>query len=71
MEGLEGRFARPRQVRYQAALRPDFIHSTSLPKREPLYVLWLFDTDAPASQPKFRSTVSNPPQMESMLWGWL
>jgi hypothetical protein len=30
---------RPRQVRYQAALRPDLIHSTSLPKREPLGVL--------------------------------
>ena len=33
MEGLEGRFVRPRQVRYQAALRPDFIHSTTLAKR--------------------------------------
>ncbi len=24
MDGLEGNFTRPRQVRYQAALRPDF-----------------------------------------------
>ena len=32
-EVLEGTVMRPRQVRYQAALRPDFIHSTSLRKR--------------------------------------
>jgi hypothetical protein len=25
MDGLEGNFTRPRQVRYQAALRPDFL----------------------------------------------
>jgi hypothetical protein len=31
MEGMEDGDARPRQVRYQAALRPDCIHSTSLP----------------------------------------
>ena len=30
---------RPRQVRYQAALRPDFIHSTPLARRKPLFVL--------------------------------
>ena len=30
MEGMEDGVARPRQVRYQAALRPDCIHSTSL-----------------------------------------
>jgi hypothetical protein len=31
-EALERTVMRPRQVRYQAALRPDCIHSTSLPK---------------------------------------
>jgi hypothetical protein len=30
MEGLEVRVTRPRQVRYQAALRPDCLHSTPL-----------------------------------------
>ena len=32
-QALERAGVRPRQVRYPAALRPDFIHSTSLPKR--------------------------------------
>jgi hypothetical protein len=32
MEGMEYRVTRPRQVRYQAALRPDSIHSTPLPE---------------------------------------
>jgi hypothetical protein len=31
MEGMEDGDARPRQVRYQAALRPDCLHSTPLP----------------------------------------
>ena len=31
MEGMEDGVTRPRQVRYQAALRPDFIHNTPLP----------------------------------------
>ena len=31
MEGLEDGGTRPRQVRYQAALRPDCPHSTPLP----------------------------------------
>ena len=30
MEGMEDGDARPRQVRYQAALRPDCIHATPL-----------------------------------------
>jgi hypothetical protein len=30
MEGLEGRLVRPRQVRYQAALRPDIRWSLHL-----------------------------------------
>ena len=34
-EALERAAMRPRQVRYQAALRPDFIHSTPLPDRAP------------------------------------
>jgi hypothetical protein len=33
MEGLEAGVTRPRQVRYQAALRPDCTHSTPLPDR--------------------------------------
>jgi hypothetical protein len=33
MEGLEDGVTRPRQVRYQAALRPDCTHSTPLPDR--------------------------------------
>ena len=33
MEGLEDEVTRPRQVRYQAALRPDCTHSTPLPDR--------------------------------------
>jgi hypothetical protein len=44
MEALERETTRPRQVRYQAALRPDSIHSTTLaPAAKPV-----FDTDAPA-----------------------
>ena len=31
MEGMEDGVTRPRQVRYQAALRPDCLHSTLLP----------------------------------------
>ena len=44
MDGLEGNFTRPRQVRYQAALRPDYIDSTSVARFNKLRVFLGFDT---------------------------
>ena len=41
MDGLEGSFTRPRQVRYQAALRPDYIDSTSVARFKKLRVSWV------------------------------
>jgi hypothetical protein len=41
MEGLEDGVTRPRQVRYQAALRPDCIHSTPLPVHAALRDHWV------------------------------
>ena len=56
MEGMEDGVARPRQVRYQAALRPDCIHSTSLPELEAACEHWVLIQRTCGGQPDRRSS---------------
>ena len=61
MEGLEVRGARPRQVRYQAALRPDInglLHSKTLP-------------DSPHSATRTKSTQKRPDRVKTPSVGLL